>query len=251
MKYSNKELKMIIKSNRETLMPNWEDLDYGETDKGRKLPKPTVFKSYENAKVFELIKDIPSLSNKKIDEIILTRRSVRQYEDQPMSLLELSYLCKLTSKIVKMGPGYAMGVIPTGGATNSLETYLYLNKIVGFKKGLYHYMKDTGNLQLIRDDVTDELVNDAMKNQLRNCAAVFFWTTTPYRAEYKYSFTSHKMIAIEAGHACQNLYLAAESIDYGVVGIAAYNQKLVDELLQIENDEFVIYIATVGKKIKQ
>ncbi|MCK4551286.1 MAG: SagB/ThcOx family dehydrogenase [Tenericutes bacterium] len=251
MKYSIDEQKIIIKANRETLRPNWEDLDYSETDKGRKLPKPTVCKSYKNAKVFELIKDVPSLSGKKIDEIILARRSVRQYEEHPMSLVELSYLCKLTSEIVKMGPGYAMGVIPTGGATNSLETYLYLNKVDGFKKGIYHYMKDTGNLQLIREDITDELVNDSMKNQLRNCAVVFFWTTTPYRAEYKYSFTSHKMIAIEAGHACQNLYLAAEAIDYGVVGIAAYNQKLVDELLQVGKDEFVVYLAAVGKKIKQ
>lgn len=251
MKYSKDELETIIKSNRETLIPSWEELDFSETDKGKKLPKPTVCKSYENAEVFELNKDVPNLSNKKIKDIILSRRSVRQYDDKPMTLKELSYLCQLTSKIVKMGPGYAMGVIPTGGATNSMETYLYLNNVVELKKGLYHYMKDTGNLQLIREDITDEQVNSAMKNQLRNSAAVFFWTTIPYRAEYKYSFTSHKMIAIEAGHACQNLYLAAESIDYGVVGIAAYNQKLADQLLQIGKDEFVIYMAAVGKKIKQ
>jgi nitroreductase len=57
------------------------------------------------------------------------------------------------------------------------------------------------------------------------------------------------MIAMEAGHACQNLYLAAESIDFGAVAIAAYDQKKADQLLELDEEEFVIYAATVGKKI--
>ena len=56
------------------------------------------------------------------------------------------------------------------------------------------------------------------------------------------------MIAMEAGHACQNLYLAAESIDCGVVAIGAYHQQKADQLLELDEEEFVIYAATLGKK---
>ncbi|MHA1872570.1 MAG: nitroreductase family protein, partial [Candidatus Heimdallarchaeaceae archaeon] len=46
-------------------------------------------------------------------------------------------------------------------------------------------------------------------------AVIFLWATTPYRMEWRYSITSSKVIAIEAGHICQNLYLACETIDIG------------------------------------
>ena len=234
---------------RDCLKPSWQELDFNNTDKGKKLPKPDMCKKYPEALVFDLEKDLSDISNVTVYQAAMTRRSVRQYKDELMTKKELSYLCNITCKIVKFGPGYAMGVIPTGGATSSIETYMYLHKVDGFKPGIYHYMKDTNQIQLIDEEVTPEMVNSAISNQLRGAQVIFFWTTTPYRAEYKYAFTAHKMIAMEAGHASQNLYLGCESINYGAVAIAAYNQELADKLLKIGEDEFVLYVAAVGKKL--
>ena len=59
---------------------------------------------------------------------------------------------------------------------------------------------------------------------------------------------AHKVIAIDAGHVCQNLYLACEAIQAGTCAVAAYNQKLTDNLLRVDGeDEFAIYMAPVGK----
>ena len=44
-------------------------------------------------------------------------------------------------------------------------------------------------------------------------AVVFIWTTIPYRMEWRYGLASHKVIAVDAGHVCQNLYLACEAIE--------------------------------------
>ncbi len=85
--------------------------------------------------------------------------------------------------------------------------------------------------------------------QLRGASITVIFTTVPYRSEYKYSFTAHKMIAMEAGHAAQNLSLAAEIVDSGCVCIAAYNQDLMDEVLQVDGiEEFATYAVCVGKK---
>ncbi|KOA18169.1 nitroreductase family protein [Clostridium homopropionicum DSM 5847] len=47
---------------------------------------------------------------------------------------------------------------------------------------------------------------------------------------------------------CQNLYLACESIGLGTCAIASYMQKEMDEFLKLDgNEEFVIYLAPVGK----
>ena len=109
-------------------------------------------------------------------------------------------------------------------------------------------MKETNNIRLISDSITDLDVNEALFGQLRDCAVSVFWSAIPYRSEYKYSFTAHKMIAIEAGHACQNLYLACEAIDCGMVAIAAYDQEKADKLFKIGEEEFIVYCATLGKK---
>ena len=115
---------------------------------------------------------------------------------------------------------------------------------------MYRYLPIQGDLMFLYNNETLENdVNDAIKNQLRGGAAVFFWTATPFRTEFKYSFTSHKMIAMEAGHACQNLLLASEAIDFGGVAIAAYSQELCDKVLKVDGEnEFVVYLSVVGKK---
>ncbi len=248
MKYNDDEIKKMNQSFRESLKPDWSEMDSSQTDKGRGLPKPNVCKSYDSGEIFELNQDVKHISDKTLYDVIMSRRSVRKYDSQELTKEELTYICKSISFIVKHGPGYAMGVIPTGGATSTLETYLYINKVEGYEKGLYHYKKDTNQLQLIQKSLSGALVNDAIMGQLREAALVVFWTATPYRGEYKYQFVTHKMIAMEAGHACQNLYLAAESIDCGVVAIGAYHQQKADQLLELDEEEFVIYAATLGKK---
>lgn len=55
-------------------------------------------------------------------------------------------------------------------------------------------------------------------------AAVFIWASLPNRMEWRYGLAAHKVIALDAGHVCQNLYLTCEAIDAGTCAIAAYNQ---------------------------
>jgi SagB-type dehydrogenase family enzyme len=79
-------------------------------------------------------------------------------------------------------------------------------------------------------------------------AVTFIWTAIPKRTEWRYAEASYKVIALDAGHVCQNLYLACAAIGAGTCAIAAYNQTLVDELLGVDGDEELsIYMAPVGK----
>ncbi len=79
-------------------------------------------------------------------------------------------------------------------------------------------------------------------------AVVFIWAIIPYRIEWRYSTIAHKAAAIEAGHICQNLYLACEAIGAGTCAIVAYDQKSADAFIGVDGkDEFTVYIAPVGK----
>ena len=79
-------------------------------------------------------------------------------------------------------------------------------------------------------------------------AVVFVWTALPYRTEWRYGTASYKVLAIDAGHVCQNLYLACEAIEAGTCAVAAYDQEAMDYLLKLDGDqEFTVYLAPVGK----
>lgn len=77
---------------------------------------------------------------------------------------------------------------------------------------------------------------------------VFVWATVPYRMEWRYRQAAHRVILIDAGHVCQNLYLACEAIGAGTCAVAAYDQEALDALLQLDGEEqFALYLAPVGK----
>jgi SagB-type dehydrogenase family enzyme len=106
-------------------------------------------------------------------------------------------------------------------------------------------------LLVIREDkalakrVTDACYGQAFTG---NAAVVFVWSAIPYRTEWHYGCIAEKLVAIDSGHVCQNLYLAAESIHGGVCAVLGYNQIRMNNLIGLDGkDEFVIYLAAAGK----
>lgn len=66
--------------------------------------------------------------------------------------------------------------------------------------------------------------------------------------EWRYLEAAHRVILLDAGHVCQNLYLACENIGAGTCAIAAYDQEAMDSLLGVNGEsEFTVYLAPVGK----
>ncbi len=240
-----------IKNNRQAIRPRWLDLYTLESAKRKGLDRPMQFLEVpEDTLKISLDVEFPNIKQKTLTEVIASRRSLREYRDTYLTFEELSYLLWETCRVDSFRENAVFRTIPTAGATNSMETYVYVNKVEKLKEGIYLYLQDTHQLALIkREKDLLENVNDSLLKQLRNAQAVFFFTTIPARTEYKYDFCAHKMIAIESGHACQNLSLAAEVIDAGVCAICAYDQEKVDKLLDIDGEEhFTMYCATVGKK---
>lgn len=240
-----------IINNRKAIKPDWVKLQKIKTDRMLKLERPIAFKqAKEDAVIIKLPVEFTALNQKTLTECIKNRRSLRKYSEKSLSFLEASYLIWETCRVNSYKGNVVFRTIPTGGATNAMETYVYMNNVEGIKQGVYHYVQDKHVLALVdaKEDIAHR-VNEGMMHQLRGAAMVFFITAVPYRSEYKYSFTAHKMIAIEAGHAGQTLSLASEVVDSGCVCIAAYNQELTDKVLKVDGkEEFTTYIIAVGKK---
>ena len=79
------------------------------------------------------------------------------------------------------------------------------------------------------------------------CAVAFLYSFVPYRAEWRYSTSAHRVALIDAGHVVQNLYLACEAIECGTCAVAAIDQTVADALCCLDGkEEFIVYAAPVG-----
>jgi SagB-type dehydrogenase family enzyme len=99
--------------------------------------------------------------------------------------------------------------------------------------------------------MADRFAEACLKQPIvRESAVTFIWTCVIYRMAWRYSERAYRLVHLDAGHVCQNLYLAAEQIGCGVCAIGAFDDELMADLLGIDGvEEFVIYCATVGKKL--
>lgn len=84
---------------------------------------------------------------------------------------------------------------------------------------------------------------------LSECAVIFIWVAISKRMTYKYGNRGFRYLHLDAGHVCQNLYLASEVIECGSCAVGGFYDDYVNPLLKLDGEEnFVIYMATVGKK---
>lgn len=248
------------KENRDFLKANFQVLDEIKTDRQKGLPFPVFQKEYDSDSILidlpEVSKDILSKSN--VFDCLDDRRSVRKYSEESISLEQLSYLLWATQGIQKvMGNNTTtFRRVPSGGAAHTFETYLIINIVAGLTKGIYRYLPLEHKLIFINTiEELETKIDQATPRQpfapnfASKSAVVFAWSCVPYRAEYKFDITAHKKILLDAGHLCQNLYIAAESVDLGACAIGIYDQSLIDQMLLLDGEsEFVIYMAALGKK---
>jgi SagB-type dehydrogenase family enzyme len=240
------QLRGFLKSNfgdHATWKPS--DQDQGVPPPPHQLPVPA------DAKVIELPKPDRSVLKKSgVWECIGERCSRRNFLGQPLTLAELSFLLWATQGVKKTGPAYSLRTVPSAGARHPFETYLAVRNVESLEEGLYRYQPL--NHKLVALPPVEHLRRDLVfgtqdQEFVGRAAVVFLWACVPYRGEWRYGAHAHKPMLLDAGHLCQNLYLACEAIGCGTCAIAAYDQQKLDALLRIDgHDEFVVYLAPVG-----
>lgn len=181
-----------------------------------------------------------------IEEALLHRRSVRTYSKEPLTLSNVSQLLWAAQGITSRD---GFRTAPSAGALYPLEIYVVAGNVDGLPDGIYHYQVEGHTLQRIRDgDFRRNLSACALhQSQITNAAIDIVFAAVFERTTIKYGNRGIRYVYIEAGHAAQNVYLQAESIDLGVCAIGAFYEDEISELLALPEDEIPIYILSVGK----
>ena len=228
--------------------------EFPESDQKKKLLQPPIQKDYhKEAKLIDLIPpEEMTVGNLPFRDVVNKRKSHRKFTDELLTLEELSFLLWCTQGVKKVTRNRIKRTIPSAGARHPFETYLIINRVEGLEQGLYRYISIGHKLCFLKSIEDAEVVMEELSYKqysfVGKGAVVFCWVVIPYRMEWRHSVLSSKFIALEAGHVCQNLYLACEAINAGTCAIGYYNQSKIDKFLGVDGkDEFTIYVAPVGK----
>jgi len=234
--------------------------NHTQTDMEAGLPQPPIDRIRDGSKLIELTKEFDGLmKNNSFLSVLNSRASHRAYTEEPLALDELAFLLWATQgvKIVGRTRRATLRTVPSGGARHALECYIFVNRVTGLEPGLYHYLalehklEFMGSLEHQEETVTQVFGGQAFCGR---AAACFVYTAIPYRMEFRYNEKAHKYMMAEAGHACQNLYLACEALELGACAIGEYHQSEVDALLGLDSapsaspdSEYAVYVACVGR----
>jgi SagB-type dehydrogenase family enzyme len=234
----------------------WPELQRHVSDQRKGVPAPALERPCpQAAPIYDLPHpDTLTVGQMPLAEAIKQRKSQRRYAQEPLTLEELAFLLWASQGVRETGrrgeTPYLLRTVPSAGARHPFETYLVLNRVEGLEPGLYHYQSLKHQLCFLGADerLVERTHEGCFRQYVKNSAVTFLWTAVPYRTEWRYSVVSPKLIALDAGHVCQNLYLACTAVGAGACAIAAYDQQMLDAVLDLDGEEeFVVYVATVGK----
>jgi SagB-type dehydrogenase family enzyme len=187
-----------------------------------------------------------------IGRLMAARRTMRTYSPQPLSPLELSFLLWSAQGVLSTDAGKTLRTAPSAGARHAFETIVLANNVSSLAPGLYRFVPTTHDLVALSAEPTriNDLV-DSFRNIVlaRSSAAVFIWVAVADRMTWKFGARGWRYLLLDAGHACQNLYLAAEAMGCGVCAIGAFNDADMNTALGLDGtSQFVVYAASIGHK---
>lgn len=186
-------------------------------------------------------------SNISVEEALSKRMSIRDYSGGNLSIEEVSQLLWAAQGITSSWGGRTA---PSAGALYPLELYLVVGDVEGLDKGVYKYKPGEHELEKVKDgDVRKELAEAAVgQEHVREAAIDIVFTAVYERTKAKYGERGIRYVHMEAGHAAQNVYLQAFSLDLGTVSVGAFIDDKVKKIVNAKKEEKPLYIMPVGRK---
>jgi SagB-type dehydrogenase family enzyme len=210
--------------------------------------KPSLYKEYSQSTKI-VLPPLKSESQRDLDLVLRTRRSVRRFTSQSITKEQLSYLLWASGGIQRQERGYDFRTVPSAGALYPIETYLVVNNVENIAEGVYHYSVKAHLLEELQlGDFRRAISLAALGQQMcMEAAVIFIWTAIFHRSKWKYKQRAYRYIYLDAGHIAQNLALSATSLNLGSCQIGALYDDEVNQILNVDGtQESTIYMSIVG-----
>lgn len=193
-----------------------------------------------------------------VERALLTRRSVRSFKDEAMSLSVVSQLVWAAQGITQKTDapsGWSWGTwqggrrtAPSAGALYPLELYAVAGNISALAPGIYKYKPQSHQLERVKTgDHRAKLAQAALGQEwIRTAPCVFVVSAIYSRTEVKYDSRAERYAHIEVGHAVENICLQAVAMELGSTVVGAFKDGDVKELIGMPDGEEPLIIVPIG-----
>jgi SagB-type dehydrogenase family enzyme len=222
--------------------------------------KPDTYKNYPKKPTYQLIPPEQLQGVQKLKDILETRRSVRSFSDDQITISELSYLLWGSTGISKNIGRIQLRTAPSAGGLYPIETYLVFNRPIpqlaedqpnqSIPTGLYHYnIRDHKLEQIKTGNFAEKIAMGALNQKMAASApVVWVWSAVFPRNLWKYKQRGYRYIFLDAGHIAAHLSLTAVDLGLKTCQIAALYDDEINQLFNLDGEEeSVIYLSVVGK----
>lgn len=185
-------------------------------------------------------------STTSVEQVLLRRRSVREFRDAPLALDDLGQLLWAAQGLTD---STGVRTAPSAGALYPLEVYVVAGDVQELPSGLYHYVPGGHALRRIADWDKRQALARAAYDQpsITEAPAILTLCAVYERVTGKYGDRGLRYVHMEAGHAAQNVYLQAVSLQLGTVVLGAFDDRNVKEVLNLTGRETPLYLMPVGR----
>lgn len=199
--------------------------------------------------------DIPPEAE-EFHELTRLRRSTPVFSFDPLPLGQLAAALEMTFASKGLDRAYQRRdiprrVFPSAGGLQSLDIHVLVNNVAGLERGHYEYDPLDHSLVLAESgDFRAPVVEASFAtNWLMHAQAVIALVGNYERVAWKYGTRGYRYMAMDAGVACGQLYLAAASLNLAVNAVAAFQDDATNRLLRVNGrDQFTQLLITLGNK---
>lgn len=183
-----------------------------------------------------------------LEKALHRRRSVRAFDGGTIRLAELGQLLWAAQGVTSPA---GLRTAPSAGALYPLEVYAITSGSDGLSAGTYHYRQRHHSLEPVDEgDFRADFAAAALEQDWTARSAVVVVIAAAYaRTMGKYGERGRRYVAIEAGHAAQNIYLQAVALGHGATEVGAFDDNAVSRLLRLPSDEEPVTSVAVGRPV--
>lgn len=180
-----------------------------------------------------------------VERAIATRRSIREFSDEPVTLHQLSQLLWAAQGIT--GEDGLKRAAPSAGAKYPMEIYIATGRVKWAPPGVYHYRPEAHRLELVKEgDVRSALHDEALSQEwVKDAPLVIIITAVYERTMEKYGERGIRYVHMEVGAVGENVYLQAGSLGLGTTFVGAFSDEGVKAVLGV-SDVAPLGIMPVG-----
>lgn len=187
-------------------------------------------------------------------EVVLNRRSRRNFSSEPLSLEDLSTLLHHGAGTTGVVSGYGyrrlpLRTFPSAGGLQSPELYVSIHDVAGVPPAIYHYHPLDHVLERIPSEASGQRLADFALGQtyLRDAPVVMLISGYYERLRWKYGERAYRYMCMDAGFMAENIHLASAAMGLGACAAAGFADDALERLIDVDGRaEMLMLLMGIG-----